>query len=404
MHFFNRLLKVPRRFNKSGESWSNILLYPIINDNKNMGDVLNRICWYLPDLSNVNVKFATSIPSATKLGEFVPSSQNNYLKEELINKLDIKNEITNSDIIDSDCILLWDKRALKDPKIIKNLPKVYIVDPTFYSHEESVVYRDVLNNTLSKSAKNDNREKYLSRYKELLTIGTEYKNATVFGTGPSIDKAFDYGFNKSFNIICNSIVKNDELLEHIRPNVIVFADPVFHFSPCNYSAEFRRCVYKAVKKYNTYCIMPENNAELFSEHFPEIEENVIGMPIVNNINFPSNTNFGVKSSANILTLYMLPVASSIAENIYILGADGRQKNEKYFWKHSSIAQFDDLMQSVFETHPSFFRDRIYKDYYNKHVDYLTSLIHYGESNGKKYFTLGNTYIPVLKERLANKIE
>jgi hypothetical protein len=75
--------------------------------------------------------------------------------------------------------------------------------------------------------------------------------------------------------------------------------------------------------------------------------------------------------------------------------------KKYFWKHSSSAQFSDLMQTVFETHPSFFRDRNYKDYYEEHCDTLKKLIEFGEKKGKKYFSLTNSYIPVLKDRLKN---
>lgn len=95
---------------------------------------------------------------------------------------------------------------------------------------------------------------------------------------------------------------------------------------------------------------------------------------------------------------MLPLASSISNKIGIIGADGRKEDEKYFWKHSSSAQYDDKMDGVFTTHPSFFRDRDYVDYYSSHCHFLKELIEYGESKGKSYFSVTPSYIPALKER------
>ena len=125
----------------------------------------------------------------------------------------------------------------------------------------------------------------------------------------------------------------------------------------------------------------------------------IGIPTrKRDFNFPTCDNFYVKASDNILTLFMLPIASAVAEKIQIIGSDGRQKNENYFWKHSSSAQFDELMQTVFDTHPSFFRDRVYTNYYEVHCKILNNLIEYGESLGKNYISLTQSYIPALEKR------
>ena len=48
---------------------------------------------------------------------------------------------------------------------------------------------------------------------------------------------FFYGY---INIICNSMVKNKSLLKHINPQLLVFADPVFHMSHNEYAEEFRQ--------------------------------------------------------------------------------------------------------------------------------------------------------------------
>jgi hypothetical protein len=102
-------------------------------------------------------------------------------------------------------------------------------------------------------------------------------------------------------------------------------------------------------------------------------------------------------------MLMLPVASSVAEEIYIIGADGRQPDEKYFWKFSPKAQFDDLLETVKAVHPSFFRDRNYSDYYQRHCQELENQIIFGEKLGKKYYSLTQSYIPVLKRKHKNSI-
>ena len=104
-----------------------------------------------------------------------------------------------------------------------------------------------------------------------------------------------------------------------------------------------------------------------------------------------------------MTMLMLPVASTVADETYMIGADGRSQGEKYFWKHNPSAQFDDLMDSAFATHPSFFRDRIYSDYYNEHCRYLEGLVAYGETRGKTYYSQTPSLIPTLAKRPAAEV-
>ena len=61
--------------------------------------------------------------------------------------------------------------------------------------------------------------------------------------------------------------------------------------------------------------------------------------------------------------HMIPLASAVCKDVYVIGADGRDPNgrkpdETYIWSYSSSCQFDnDLMKTAFGTHPAYFRDR-----------------------------------------------
>ena len=105
-------------------------------------------------------------------------------------------------------------------------------------------------------------------------------------------------------------------------------------------------------------------------------------------------------STSVLTSHVVPIVSSVCDEIYFIGADGRKPDDKYFWSYDKSSQFGELMQTLFETHPSFFRDADYVDYYKTHCDYFEDLLCYGESLGKQYYTLTPSYIPALARRPA----
>jgi hypothetical protein len=98
---------------------------------------------------------------------------------------------------------------------------------------------------------------------------------------------------------------------------------------------------------------------------------------------------------------MLPAAFALGERVDVAGSDGRESGERYFWKHNTATQYtDDLMESAFEAHPAFFRDRDYKDYYVHHCHQLEEFIAVAEARGKTVRSATPSYIPALQRRGA----
>jgi hypothetical protein len=98
-------------------------------------------------------------------------------------------------------------------------------------------------------------------------------------------------------------------------------------------------------------------------HYPKTE--FLALPTVrtDSPRFPKAADLRVKSTGNIMMLFMLPVASALTDDVNIIGADRPEEGESYFGEHNESAEYDDaIMRSAVETHPSFFRDRIYMDY------------------------------------------
>ena len=364
----------------------NILFYPEVTKPEKLDNILSRIDWYIPETKECSIQVT------------IPSSLTRVDKPEnarFVSDIDLNAEIENSSIV-----LIWDKNSLLDPLIEANMHKAFCVDETYYSIVESSIYREIYYYCLDLSKRQFFLEQSKKNYARMSDEFKDVRKSYLFGTGPSLEQAYNYSYHEGFNVICNSIVKNKELVKHINPSLLVFADPVFHFSPCEYSKQFRNDAVDVILEYGCFCMIPYYTVPLILAHYPYLEEKIIGLPFGNNYNLPTVRDFHVKSSANILTLYMIPVASAISGEINIIGCDGRQKNETYFWKHNSNAQYEGLMRTVFEMHPSFFRGRVYEDYYDEHCLFLKELIEFGEGLGRNYYSLTSSFIPVLIDRMV----
>jgi hypothetical protein len=195
-----------------------------------------------------------------------------------------------------------------------------------------------------------------------------------------------------------------EFLEYVGgADIIAFADPVFHFSSNSYACEFRRLVLNTVEKYGSYIAVPQSTVPLLVGNYPQLKSKIIGLRRSKKAVFPTENNLSVKPSGSIITFIMISLASSLAKEIYILGADGRGKNESYFWKHNEKVQLTELIESVFRSHPSFFRDRDYEDQYEEHCSYIEEIIINGELElNRKYYSLTESFIPALKNRYLLK--
>ncbi len=375
----------------------NIRVFPTVNSKEQLADIINRLSWGLPANCEITITVPNSLLNLSISELPTPTSQKNYIGT-------TKNvKITNDSYTkNADTLLVHHFNIKKYPQLFFNFHKTEIIDTHYFSATESMVWQYLYYQTLSGTEKLEYQKLSKKNYRSMQQINAGKKKAYCFVTGPSFDTYEHFNFEKNaFKIICNSIAKNTAFLDFIeKPDLLVFADPVFHYSPCLYSATFREYMLNVVEKYDCFVATNSESVPLLLFHYPQLKNRIIGINKAkrNPINFPSAENLFVKSTHNILTLFMLPIASAIADEIMVLGADGRKSDEKYFWKHSSSAQLDDLMQTAFDTHPSFFRDRDYADYYSEHCSYLEKLITFGEKQGKKYYSLSDSYIPAFAKR------
>ncbi|MFW6312190.1 MAG: hypothetical protein ACOC1K_08165, partial [Nanoarchaeota archaeon] len=400
---FNLSKSAIEKFNKKTAlvDVDDILVYPVFKNKNTLMKFLNKIIWYLPETKFSNFKvhiFINEFDFNINQVNIDLEGQYNYINNiNKIGNIEISRKENMGKLANqSDLILIYDFNYIENIKLRTNLSKSVIVDEDYYSTIEASNFCRVFDKTLSKKSKEKLYDLSSQNFSKLKKKNKE--KSYVFCTGPSIEKAYNYDFNDGFNVICNSIVKNDELMDHIQPDLLTFADPVFHFGPSRYAERFRKMMIEAVRKYDLFVAVPDGKASLLLAHYPELENRIIITRKADSFNFPKVDNIRIRGTSNILTLFMLPFASSLSNEIYLIGCDGREEGEDYFWEHNPEVQFEGLKETAFKTHPSFFRDRIYTDYYKQHCETLENLLEYGGKKGKEYYSLTESYIPALKRR------
>jgi len=242
-----------------------------------------------------------------------------------------------------------------------------------------------------------------ARFGQVMEACGRYETGYCLATGPSLAAFKETNFEGALSVVCNSAILDEELMEWVRPQFLVFADPIFHFGPSSYAAEFRRRLRESCVRHDYTIIVPMRYYGLLTDAMPELRARTIGIPSdkPNGFNLDLTTDFRVFTTANILTYLMLPVASTLARKVYMLGCDGRPLNESdYFWQHNKKTQINDQMESIRLVHPGFFAID-YNDYYLDHCRQLEELIHDGEKLGREYGSVTPSFIPALSSRPAN---
>jgi hypothetical protein len=243
----------------------------------------------------------------------------------------------------------------------------------------------------------------------LFALGGRGTSAFVLATGPSARLVDPTRVDAEVRICCNSVVRDIDLLRALKPNVICFMDSVFHYGPSRYAAAFRRDLLRAVDETDALLVTFESWAGLLLAHHPELVDRLVIISFLpkgtTTWHWPARDRMVVRSTGNVLTSAMLPMAFALADRVEIAGCDGRTPDERYFWKHNTRTQYDDeLMTTVFSAHPAFFRDRSYADYYERHCQHLEELLTAAEANGRRVVGVTPSHIPALRRRGAAAIE
>ena len=225
------------------------------------------------------------------------------------------------------------------------------------------------------------------------------KQLLLLGTGPSFLKGKNYAIQNNIKTItCNSAIYDQDIWKKINP-ILCFADPVFHFGN---SVEAKRFKNEVISKFNEskfFIICPINAMPILIKDWGIEKNYVIGLnfeKISGHTNPLLGQKLSVKRTSNVLTEFMLPIASHLSKNILLAGFDGRKINDKNFWQYSKNTH-QPLNEHKAE-HPSFFNDRNIERYYQKHLKTFESQLIKLENVDYEIFNLTNSNIKFLNRR------
>jgi len=376
-----------------------------------LADQYHRALWYLPEDGGcsvsmvvgggLNVSLDALHTTAPDCMQSPPSSGKN------IRIVSARSLASAGLFFASPFVLVWHVRRMN--YLLRVLgralgKKVIEIDPQHPDCYEYYHYLVLLTHLQSTQEREQRRAESRARFEELAEKLGAYSRAYVFGTGPSLQSAHNFDFSDGVRIVCNSIVKNKELLAHTRPHFIVAADTVSHFGVSRYAAAFRRDLVDALDDTEAYFVFPEQFEPLWRLHYPHLRSRCIAIPL--SLEFTRLSlldDFRGTGTESVLTIFMLPLATTLAKKVLFLGCDGRltQVNQEDFWAHEASVQYLDLVETGHQCHPTFAYNRERKGTYSRYNEFVEMAILAGEEDDIEYVCLSPSGTPALRSRQGN---
>jgi len=330
------------------------------------------------------------------------------------NNVTIKKSSILKSIIFSKNILLWNSKSstLKDLisiiAYIVSGKRLYYIQNNDIRAKEYNIYTVLPWIILSKKLKNDlilNMKLKLIQDIKYLKDKYKYKKSYVIANGPSLESIFDVDTTDGYTIVANSIVRNKNMMEYIKPKFIVAGDPLWHFGACEYAKNFRDDLIDILMKYpETYAVFPAESGIVNYLNLTKLRERIILIPYgMKKPTYNLEKEFFLPAFTSVINSLMLPLAATLSNDIYILGSDGNVKHRpsEDFWAHAGNVQYSkELVETGHKCSPTF--DLLRKSFNEVKVveNYLTETIEVGEKKfNKRYFNLSKiTTFDILKTR------
>ena len=382
-----------------------VLWFPIIENIEDYHREIARVVWYLFPIKDriktiyvvvdellLNQKFELPLYAS-------PEINNLYLllKDKIVM---VPKENFNLKKTEKDIVVIWKDYNQSYRCIKKNNKFIYTVNADLFENQfESNQILKISRTLLGSKDIQKNNQVLCTVLQELKN---KYQNQKIFllGSGPSVKNIYHYDMQNSCTIICNSLVRNEKLLKYIRPKAIVATDAVFHSGYSKYAYEFRNSLIKAMMAYKDMIyIVPLRDLLVYRENLPKnLSNRIFGIESrqIDQFNFCLLGNCYVKATSNVLTAFMLPLATTISRQILLCGFDGREVTDsECFWKYDQTSQFLSAIDHTKYAHPAFYKVD-YQKYYMKHCQeveaMITKMIH------RKYevINIGKSNIPALR--------
>ena len=385
--------------------WRNcrVMFYPEFRNIQDLLDIYYKACYYLlPDyVGHILIPISSKLELDLEKPEYyanIPSLDTNRVQFIRINE-SFRTVSLASETLAADYIFVWDKsRSEHDRLLLTQIAKLQNVD----SHQnqwDGWVWGPFCSNLQPPIELEKEWESAQIRFNDYIDRLPNYSKAYIFGTGPSLEIADQFDFSDGYRIVCNTIVKNNKLLDHIQPHFIVAADAIYHFGNTLHAYQFRQDLERVLTSREIIFLTTDDYYPLLLYYHPEIASRTI--PLRNDkegVYIDLKHYLAYSTVHNILNGLLLPLATSLANEIYLLGFDGRAPGDVQFWQNSDANAYNNLKASITSAHPGFFSAMDYNEYAKLQSDNAEMIMSLGEKQGKHYYCLNKTYIPAFQKR------
>ena len=304
-------------------------------------------------------------------------------------------------IIDADYLFVWDEGALSNNRWINTQKGKFIIIDRHTRMYDGWVWAEFSYQRQPKPYKEQQQLQAQLYFQEYIGNLPKFARSYIFGTGPSLDIATKFDFSDGYRIVCNTIVKNKDLIDYIQPHFIVAADAIYHFGNNKHAYQFRLDLEQRLRENpTTRFITTDNFGELLKHHHPFVYERTIPLQTgLDGIFLDMKNRLAYTNMHNILNSILLPLGSSLTDDVFLLGFDGRTSDNQIFWKNSEQNSYSNLKASIAMAHPGFFAGN---SYYEKYAQWQSEnaekIMSMGERIGKRYYCMNKTAIPALQSR------
>ncbi|MBF0231887.1 MAG: hypothetical protein HQK65_02460 [Desulfamplus sp.] len=337
-------------------------------------EIIDRLLFYLPEINTKNIIFCTDIDQNILQTQYPVLTHNldpSILQQAPIDKKRIFNVDYNKNHVDG-----WEWFRL-----------------TSYCYKNNASDSD-----------NYNTKKIFTNYINILKKNN-FNKTYIFGTGPSLSNAINGDWSDGYRIVCNTIVRDSKLWNHINPHFIVAGDAIYHFGHTPFANKFREDLKKRMYESDTYFLYPSTFDHLVKRTLPEFEDRLIPVVIGSHKNIWVNLtrDFSLPAIGNVLNLLLLPLACTLSKKIHLWGFDGKAPKDKLFWSNSCKHSYPELLQGLKLAHPAFFSHFVPE---NDPYSYVNSVLgeqfennlKQAESQGFEFKMLHFSWTPTLNQR------
>lgn len=370
-----------------------ILLWPPFEDERSLSEIHARLCFQYGAEKEIliPVRQADLRPSAD-LPSYLPRYEQAFRSTYFVTERSELPLLTSA--LRHRAVLYWKTPQEESVRRrIARLPNCAIIDPEQCEEESGEIgWIEVMSTHRDRAA-------HRRRFFEWRDKLPKRERTYLLCTGPSLARFDEFDFSDGYVVACNTAVTNDALLEHARPDFIVAIDSIYHFGPSNYACAFRRDLASAAERHEFLFCTSDLHHHIVERSLDLSNERICEIPLRSGTEFVKLTErWRLPRIGNVLTQIMMPIAHTLAPEICIIGADGREQGESSFWKHDPASQIGDRMKDLQQCHPAFFAKRDYVAYYAEHCETLRAQIETHESEGGSVSSLTPSFIPALAER------